>query len=82
MFIDNSSASSYLPAIADGDSAATGRSRPPEAPRTRNDPIDQNDKRDQAMTAFRNLAVTVAFTGVLGFVLFTITDFATRGVIA
>ena len=34
------------------------------------------------MTTFRNFAVTVAFTGFLGVVLFTITDFATRGVIA
>jgi len=37
MFIDNTSVSSYLTAIADGDSAATGRSGPPEASRTRND---------------------------------------------
>lgn len=37
MFIDNSSMGPYLPAIADGDSAATGRSEPPQASRTRND---------------------------------------------
>ena len=37
MFIDNTSMGSYLTVIADGDSAATGRSGSPKASRTRND---------------------------------------------
>ena len=84
MFIDKPSVRSYLTAIADGDSAATGRNGL-QSIKNKKRSNDQNEERDQAMTTFRNFAfqagATLVIAGGLGVLLFAFAEYATRGVI-